>query len=184
MSSSGSSNHGAKPVITRPNASSSVKGAVRFSARRGMLARSVPASRLVTTGATIWSIFSTHIARSFAPSAAGSAAHVQAISPATTIAIHFTLFCIFFSVSGRCRGPCTDNIPNPILLVKHEIVKLQQVLGLPWGMTRAADCGILDGMNCKTTILLAAALAVGCACAEGTNIVSFKDAAKIKSWDA
>ena len=36
----------------------------------------------------------------------------------------------------------------------------------------------------KTTILLAAALAVGCACAEGTNIVSFRDAAKIKTWDA
>ena len=101
MSSSGSSNHGAKPVITRPNASSSVKGAVRFSARRGMLARSVPASRFVTTGATIWSIFSTHIARSFAPSAAVSAAHVQAINPAMPAAIHLAFFCMFFSVSGR-----------------------------------------------------------------------------------
>ena len=141
MSSSGSSNHGAKPVITRPNASSSVKGAVRFSARRGMLARSVPASRLVTTGATIWSIFSTHIARSSAPSAAGSAAHVQAISPATAVAIHFAIFCIFFSVSGRCRGPCVDNIPNPIPFVKQEFAEIRigvLLCGEPREMVRCA----------------------------------------------
>ena len=39
-------------------------------------------------------------------------------------------------------------------------------------------------MKIQTAIMMAAALAAGCACAEPAKIVSFKDAAKIKTWDA
>ena len=67
VSSSGSSNQGAKPVMTRPKASSSEKGIVRLPSRRGRLARSVPASRFVTTGATMRSMESTQNARSSEP---------------------------------------------------------------------------------------------------------------------